>query len=110
MKVTADTGFGLEDLSVANNDGQPHAYGWEIDLVNKTVDYYFDGANIAPGRQALFTPVNGNEHHFGDATGGETHHDIYHSFWIRQTVYPEPGSIIFVGGGLVMLALRRRSA
>jgi len=113
MKVTADTAWGLKDITgLVNNDGQEHNYGWEIDLVTKKVDYYFDGTLVAPDREARFT-ASGDEHHFGDATGGETHRDIWNRFIIKEAPFamvPEPATLVLVGCGSLLLLLPRRRA
>ncbi len=97
----------LAALGVANNDGEWHEYGWQLDRSNNELKLFFDGVQIG---DASYTIPPGNElqGYFGDGSGGQPHNEQWDRYIIKDGFFPEPTTLGLLIPAAALAFMRRR--
>jgi hypothetical protein len=93
---------GSYSISVSNDDGQFHTYGWSLDRVAQRLSITFDNTPVGDASYNVAGNWAGEElMYFGDATRGSTHAEVWDSWSVRAV--PEPSTVALVASGLIGL-------
>ena len=87
--------YGGPAISVPNQDGLMHTYGWQFHIPSRNVKFTFDGAQVGnPGGYTAPAIAWGDMLYIGDGSGGNAHSEVWDRYVVAEgNLLPLPGVI-----------------